>query len=599
VNSSRSLTWKVSSIVGAIVLLYLISGLLGYRLITKANQQHAAQPIAAVHEGPIAPVDQLTGSGRIYLIQIGPHDSSYALDDFAGWLRSKYALDVRVLQPMTLDQSTWDVWRRQFVAELLYEQLKREHPDLAADSNAYLIGFTDADMYTVHHNWRFSYSQRDLKRAAVISSARLRDTFWERIGVDENTVNGHLQARLRRFLLKDIAVLYWHVPLTNDPSSVLHQTLEPDLPGEDIYLSDLDPARTRWGRFEGEPCIFLGYSSKGGIKPLPGTLIRSCDEEGEYVRHDESAEVFEVDLRLGMLIDKHTDFYLPDSIAIDFRRTTRDGWKGPMGFGLSGTHNYDKYLASADMRRISVIQDDGGRYELDRVPAWLPVLPFVKYVDAGSDRSGKLLELRWRSSPFEHFDLKWFNGEVETYLPCDSRALCYLTGYHDARGEELAFERDDRRRLIQLTSPNKSWLRLSYGEADRIAEINDSRGRTVLYRYDESGRLASATYPSGEVLHYEYDSTQHLLTFSVAPDAMAAPRLLLRNEYEHGRLVRQIFADGKAYTYSYYPAGEEAVDTVIVRTPDDRIFAVDVNEDDSTVRERDTQPKQQGSRVPE
>jgi hypothetical protein len=337
-----------SNIVGTVLLLTLILGVLEYRLIMRANQQRT-EPLA-VHQSAIVPVDQLTGSGTIYLVQIGPHVFPYALDDFAGWLRSKYALDVRVLQPMRLDMSTWDFWRMQFVAELLFEQVRREHPDLAADSKAYLISFIDADMYSVNHSWPFSYSQRDLKRAAVISGARLRDTFWERIGVDENTVDGHLQACMRRFLLKDIAVLYWHIPLSNDPNSVLHQTLEPDLPGEDIYLSDLDPARTRWGRFEGEPCIFLGYSSKSGIKPLPGTLIRSCDEEDESVQHDESTEIIEVDLRLGMLIDKHTDFYLPGSIPIDFRRTTRDGWKGPMGFGLSGTHNYDKYLASADMK---------------------------------------------------------------------------------------------------------------------------------------------------------------------------------------------------------------------------------------------------------
>ena len=583
-------TLIVASIVGTILLLYPIWGVLGHRL------KRAAQPILVGHEGPIAPVDQLIGSGRIYLVQMGPHDPSYALDDFAGWLRSKYALDVRVLQPMALDQSTWDVRRRQFVAELLYEQLKREHPDLAADPNAYLIGFIDADMYTVNNNWRFSYSQRDLKRAAVISSARLRDTFWERIGVDENIVNAHLQARLRRFLLKDIAVLYWHVPLSNDPNSLLHQTLEPDLSGEDIYLSDLHPERTRWGRFEGEPCIFFSYSSRDGIKPLPGNLIRSCDEEGESVQQDESTEIFEVDLRLGLLIDKHTDFYLPGSISIEFRRATRDGWKGPMGFGLSGTHNYDKFLESADMRRISVVQEDGGRYELDRVPAWLPLLSFVKYVDAGA--SGELLELRWHGSPFEHFDLKRFDGEVETYLPCDSKALCYLVGYHNARGEELAFERDDRRRLIRLTSPNKSWLRLSYGKGDRIAEINDNRGRTVLYSYDEPGRLASARYPSGEVFHYEYDSMQHLLTFSVAPDATATSRLLLGNEYERGRLAKQTLADGTAYRYSYYPTGDATIGTVIVRTPNDRMFKVDVRERYSTVWERDSRPKLQGGQQP-
>ncbi len=74
-----------------------------------------------------------------------------------------------------------------------------------------------------------------------------------------------------------------------------------------------------------------------------------------------------------------------------------------------------------------------------------------------------------------------------------------------------------------MTSRNKSWLRLSYGKADRIAAIDDSRGRTVAYGYDELGRLASVTYPSGEVLHYEYDGMQHLLTFSVAPDAKATP----------------------------------------------------------------------------
>jgi YD repeat-containing protein len=595
---SGSQAWITSSIVGAILLSYLIWGL-QHLLIARANQQRAAQLIA-VHEGPIVRVDQLTGSGRIYLVQIGPHDSSYALDDFAGWLRSKYALDVQVLQPMTLDSSTWNIWRRQFVAELLFEQLKREHPDLAADSNAYLIGFTDADMYTVNHNWRFSYSQRDLKRAAVISSARLGDTFWERIGVDEGTVNGHLQARLRRFLLKDIAVLYWHVPLSNDPNSLMHQTLEPDAPGEDIYLSDLHPERTRWGRLEGEPCIYLGYSSKDGIKPVPGNLIRTCDEEGESVQQDESTEIFEVDLRLGLLLDRHTDFYLPGSIPIEFRRATRDGWKGPMAFGLSGSHNYDTFLSSADMRRISIVGEVGTRDELDRVPAWLPFLPLVKYVDAGPDRSGDLFEMRWRSRPLEHFELKRFNGEVETYLPCDSKTSCYLAGYHNAQGEELVFERDGRRRLIRLTSPNKSWLRLSYGEADRVAAINDSRGRTVVYGYDELGRLASVTYPSGEVLHYEYDSTQHLLTFSVAPDAKAAPRLLLRNDYEHGRLVKQTFVDGKAYTFSYYPPGDGPVDTVIVRTPGEKMFAVDdVSEDDSTVRERDAQSKQQGSRFPE
>jgi YD repeat-containing protein len=598
-GTSRSPTWIAASL-GATLLLYLLLNLTWNVLWRSLATRRTAYRVVAMPEGPVVPVNQLMGTGRIYLVQIGLHDSSYVLNDFAEWLRSKYALDVQVLQPTTLDPSAWNNRRRQIVAELLYEQVKREHPDLAVDSNAYLIGFTDADMYSVYWNWPFSYSQRYFKaRAAVISSARLRDTFWERIGVDENIVNAHLQARLRRFLLKDIAVLYWHLPLNHDPNSVLHQALDPDLPGEDIYLSDLHPERTRWGRFEGEPCIFLAYSSKDGIRTLPGNLIRSCDEEDEPVQQNESTEVFEVDLRLGLLIDKHTDFYLPGSIPIEFRRALRDGWKVPMAYGLSGTHNYDKFLKSADMRRISIVHEDGGRYDLDRVPAWLPFLSFVKYVNAADGCPGELLELRWHSSPFEHFDVKWFNGEVEMYLPCDSKPLCYLTGYRNARGEELVFDRDGRRRLTRLTSPNQSWLRLSYDEAGRISEIDDSRRRTIFYSYDKLGRLSTVRYPSGEILNYGYDSMQHLLTFAVAPNAEATPRLLLRNEYEHGRLAKQIFDDGKVYSYSYFPTGDGPIERVIVRTPENKIFDLDVGEEESSVRERPTQAKPQESGLPQ
>jgi YD repeat-containing protein len=224
--------------------------------------------------------------------------------------------------------------------------------------------------------------------------------------------------------------------------------------------------------------------------------------------------------------------------------------------------------------------------ELIRVPKWFPVLSFVKYVDV--DYSGKFLEMRWHSKPSEHFDLKQFDGQVETYLPCDGRVRCFEIGYRNAQGEKLLFERDSRRRLTQLTSPNKNWLRLSYGAGRSIADISDSRGRTVHYSYDERGQLTSVTYPSGEVLHYEYDSKQRLLTFSAAPDATTAPRVLLRNEYENGRIAKQTLADGGVYTYSYSPADSGPIRTAIVREPDGTTFDLDMRAPvDSIVRARD------------
>ena len=543
-----------------------------------------ARSRAAYHNGPIAGVNELTGNGRIYLVQMGPPAESYGLDGFAEWLHSKYGLQVQVLPPMQLDQSAWDSGREQYVAQLLNEQIKRDHSDLAADPNAYLIGFTTANMYHVGTSWRYTFTLRDFQRTAVISSNGMEDNWWQRFRVDERDVNEHLQARLRRILLKDIAILFWHLPLNNDPTSLLQNDLDPDIPAEDIFESDLDPARTIGGRSEGEPCVFFSYSAKDGIHGLPGTLIRTCSDKN-LPEHDTSLELFEVDLRLGLLIDKHTDFNLPDSVPIEFQRATRDGWSFSNAFGISGTHNYDEYLYSADNIRVSVIHSDGWRDELVRVPRWGIPLAFAKYVD--TDYSGRYYEMRWHAGPFEHYDLKRFDGEVKTFLPCAGRALCYLTGFRNERGEELKFDRDGSRKLTQLTSPNKSWLHLNYEAGGRVAAIGDSQGRTVRYGYDVRGQLVSVTYPSGEIYIYTYDGTQHLLTFSVVQNAGAVPRLLLTNEYIEGMIARQTLVDGATYTYRYHRAKDGSIDAAIVRSSDGRVFDVHVLGGGSIVRERD------------
>jgi len=554
--------------------------------------QTLKRTVAARHDGPVARIDVLKGNGRIYLVQMGDHKAPYALDNFEQWLRSKYSLDVQVLPAMAIDQSAWDSERKQYVAELLYAQIKREHPDLAANPNVYLIGFTDADMYSVNLKWRSSFTQRDLQRAAIISADGMQDNLVQRLIEDASAANRHFQARLRRILLKDVAVLYWHLPLNNDPTSLLHQTLDPDLPVEDIYESDLDPARTASGEYLSNPSIAFSYSTKDGIKPMPGATIRECDCDNIPVL-DESMELFEVSLGTGLLIDKHTDFSLPDSVPIQFQRVTRDGWSGSNPFGISGTDNYDEYLWSKNNIQISVIYADGGRTELVRVPRWLPIVSLVKYVDA--DYSGKYYKMRWRSSPFEHYDLKRYDGEVKTYLPCNStKIMCYLTGYRNAQGQELKFERDGSRKLTRLTSPNNSWLRLSYGPSGHIAEIDDSRGRAVRYGYDRQNRLISVTYPSGEVFHYEYDGTQHLLTFSVAPDAKTAPRLLLSNEYENGRIAKQTFADGATYLYNYTSASDGSISAASVHTPDGKIFNINLGYGYASVREQDAQTSNPG-----
>jgi YD repeat-containing protein len=564
----------------------------------EASYQRYLAAIAAFHhDGPVASPSSLKGSGRIYLVHLGTDNPAYSLEDFAQRLRSTYGLDVQVLSPKPLDPAALGPFHSrlenplhtQYVAELLYGQIKRDYPELAKDPHAYLIGFTDADMYPAYLGWDWTFTLRDGERAAIISTHYMQDEPWLEKKVGAQVASQHFQARLRRILLKDIGILYWHLPLNDDPTSLLGDNLDPNLPTESIYESDLgtvNRARTRSGQREGEPCLFLSYSSAGGIKPVPGRLIHTCSDQ-DIPQHDESTEIFEVDLDLGLLIDKHTDFNLPDTLPIEFQRATRDGWSGHLPFGISGTHNYDQFLSSDDNIRISVIQADGGRENLLREPRWLPILQWVKYVD--TEHAGRYYQMRWRSGPTEHYDLQRFDGELKTFLPCSgSTQYCSLIGYRNAQGQELRFERDSARKLIRLTSPNKNWIHLSYGPGDRIAEIDDSRGRTVRYTYDELGRLISVAYPSGETYSYQYDSTQHLLTFSVARDAKSVPTLLLRNEYADGRIVKQTLAGGSTYTYNYSTDQSGRTTAAAVHTSEGRLLDINITGSDSTVHELDS-----------
>jgi YD repeat-containing protein len=111
----------------------------------------------------------------------------------------------------------------------------------------------------------------------------------------------------------------------------------------------------------------------------------------------------------------------------------------------------------------------------------------------------------------------------------------------------------------------------------------------VRYGYDERNRLVSVVYPSGQVFHYEYDSAQHMLTFSVAANAAATPRVLLRNEYENGLLTKQTLAEIGTYTYTNDSANLNDIRKAIVDSPNGKIFTIDIGYGYSRVRSRPEQ----------
>jgi YD repeat-containing protein len=565
--------------------------------VRTAGERAAAAQMYEMHVGPVAPLSELKGNGSIYLVQMGEHSMPYSVDDFAQWLHTKYGLDVQVLPPMSIDASAWDARRRQYVAEQLYAQLKQRNPALAADWNCYLIGFTEGNMYSTREMWGGTFTERDGLRAAIISADGMGDEGSEPTSSDSQDGVVRFQARLRRILLKDVAILYWHLRPNEDTSSLLHDTLDPDLPVEDIFESDVNPERSPQGEKIDEPCVFFVYSAKDGMRAYPGPLIRSCNSVQDPLE-DESAETFGTDLRIGLLIDKHTDLYLPDTIPIAFQRATRDGWKGRNPFGISGADDYDEILGSPDNIHVFVEHDDGARDQLVRVPYALPILPLVKYVGGPSVRSlgtGLLgpsegnvweYEMAWHRLPFEHYELRRFNGGVKSYLPCNSPDIyCALVGYTDSQGRELKIERDSNRALTKLISPNGSFVDVASEPDGSIRAIADNKGHTILYGYDAGRRLVSVTYPSGEVYHYEYDDAQHMLSFSISADAHSNAIVLLRNEYENGLLTKQTLANGDTYTYTYDSSDPNAIYRATVNGPRGQSFNLKITYRFSTVRE--------------
>jgi YD repeat-containing protein len=534
------------------------------------------------HRGPVARLDELKGSGTIYLVQIGDHKDPYAIEDFAQWLRTKYKLDVRLLPALPLDASGWNPLRGQYSGEALNGQMERAYPDLAANGDAYLIGFTDVDMYTEQMHWKGTFTLRGSERAAIISSDGMQDDRWQRRWVDAKTANEQFRARLRRILLKDVALQYWHLRMNSDRTSLLHDTLDPDVPTEDIYESDLDRALSAKGDDVEQPCIFFDSTVKDGIRPRVGPLIRTCAEVPDP-DEDEGVERFEVFLRWGEMFDKRTDLFRPDTIPIAFQQVMKPGWKGINSFGISGSDSYDDYLSSADNIVIDVDSASSQIMSLTRQPRWISDLSVVKYViptDPG------YFELRWRPTPFEHYDLKRFDGEVRQFLPCNGPTVwCYLIDVKNGQGQELKFERGAGRRLMRLTSPHGHWVSLAYDDRGRIATATEDRGRTVHYGYDARDRLISVTHPSGEVCRYEYDDAQRLLTFSDSADGIAPARVLLRNEYMNGLLTKQTLGDGSVYLYAYDGTDAANMRAVTVHASDGQIYEVTMSPTGSVVRE--------------
>ena len=158
-------------------------------------------------------------SNQLYFVGVGDIHPDL-IKDLAAHFRQTLGLAIQELPAVSFDPVTVDTGRSQVVAEELVAAIRRRHPAVAQDAQARIIGVTGDDMFLrkMAGSWSFGFSLRsDDAHIAVVSYARM-DPAALGLSPDPDM----LRSRLTKMVAKNIGVLYYGLPLSNDPRSVLY-----------------------------------------------------------------------------------------------------------------------------------------------------------------------------------------------------------------------------------------------------------------------------------------------------------------------------------------------------------------------------------------
>lgn len=166
---------------------------------------------------PITPVDVsgLRPDRRVYIVPLDgvtPETAGHVAAHF----RAQFGLPIEVGSGrFTLN--AYDPARRQVNAVAVLEGLQERY----RSPKAVAIAITTEDMYIPGFRWRYAFSYRRGGRLAVVSTARMDRGC---LGLFAATGERRL-SRLRKMVGKNIGVLYYGLPLTADPRSLLYANI--------------------------------------------------------------------------------------------------------------------------------------------------------------------------------------------------------------------------------------------------------------------------------------------------------------------------------------------------------------------------------------
>jgi predicted Zn-dependent protease len=173
-------------------------------------------------------VDTCGGRGpRVCLVPLGTIDAEL-VGHLVAYYQAEYDLQVSVLTPSPIPKDINDPDREQVGGIALIGYMNTLFPDAYPDPDAILIGLTPVDMYIEHSDWRFAFwvSNQGTNKG-VISSFRMNPATFGKEPDDEL-----FHTRVRKVVTWHIGTLYYDLPLSDDPRSVLYNNV--------LDLGDLD-----------------------------------------------------------------------------------------------------------------------------------------------------------------------------------------------------------------------------------------------------------------------------------------------------------------------------------------------------------------------
>ena len=474
---------------------------------------------------------------HVYLVPIAL-DPTLSLDWAPEYYKQKFGIEVTVLQPLPQDPKVSNPARRQFNAESCVDFVQERYPELARDPSAILIGITSHDIYIPALDWSYAQNMRSEGRFAVVSSARLHPPF-----LLEKTNPEWFTSRLQKLLTKNIAMLYFGLPMSSDYSSLLSggvlSGLELDEMGGTIVGSE-----GRWDPFfeSGSPAVTI-YDTPGkspvwrrkyAVSSLP----------------DMNGQVFSVSLAVGLFVQRKTDFVFDDEPALQFARVYRNQDSRSRAFGIGGSHPFDMFLGGRMGVAVDLITEDGSRAHFVHQPSEVGQMGDTYKVSRGAGKRFVGTEAVFQGGTWR---IKTADGWTY-FFPYRPQALpqyvTVLTSFIDPKGRRYEMERDSFGSLLKVSSSSGKWLLFENDSEHRIRKITSSLGRSVTYDYSK-GSLIRAADSDGRVDTYTYDEKGQMLTA-----AHGSKNPVLINQYSNDGYIKcQTMSDGRRFGYAYAREG--------------------------------------------